>query len=294
MGKFGSNSLATITIDTSAHEVAAYSVGQGYMNLMGLITVAGRGFIEGSEGDANNAIIVNQEFVRQYYNGQNPVNKSIKLGSERKTIVGVMKDIIDDVSEGSEAIPSMILLARESEMLQLIVRTNHPSMDMLESELKEVWNELIDRPYNGQLQEDLALGSAVRDSENLQKIFLVMALLGGFLSLVGIFSLAKLNVARRFKEISIRKVLGASFKELLLSVNRSFVIVLGVSMLLGCVLGHLISEGVLSMVYKYYVDVSPLTSFLSGLLIVLFSLFIITLAVFVPSRANPVQGLREE
>ena len=146
----------------------------------------------------------------------------------------------------------------------------------------------------GSWQKDLAYGSAVRDTENLRIIFMAMAILGGFLSVAGIFSLSKLNVAKRVKEISVRKVLGSSLNQLLITINKSFLYVLAISLILGSVLGYLISDAVLGLLYKYYVDVSPLTSLVSGLFIGIVTTFILIVSVSTPAKANPAIGLRDD
>ena len=120
--------------------------------------------------------------------------------------------------------------------------------------------------------------------KNLQKIFLVLASLSGFLSIAGIFSLAKLNVAKRIKEISIRKVLGSSLSELLLTINKAFSITLALAMVLGSGLGYLISNAVLGLIYKYHVEASLTTSTLSAIFIVAVSLIMISGIALVPAN----------
>lgn len=284
----------TLEMDTSTFEVSLYEVGPQYLALIGVTISAGRGFIEGSEMDEKQSILVSREFAKRYFDGNDPINEVVKIGGKRKTIVGVIANIIDDVYEDAEVVPAVIQLEDNEELRHLVVKVSNRDLDEVQEELKAIWSNLIDQPYNGRLQKDLALGQAGRDTENLQKIFVSMAVLGAFLSIVGIFSLAKLNVTKRMKEISIRKVLGSTIRELLLTINRSFVIVLLIAMTIGSVFGYFISDAVLSMIYLQYVDVSVFTSILSGVFIVLFSIVMITVAVMSSANSNPIAGLREE
>lgn len=295
LGNFGRYSgQATLEVDTAKYEVQHYTVGPGYLDLMEVNFVSGRSFIEESEADQDESILVSQSFGDTYLGGKDPLHAVVKVGGERKTIVGVVSDIIDDVYEDSELTPTVFTLDRNADLTHLIVKASDDNLSEIESKLKLIWSQNIDKPYDGTLQEDLALGDAGRDTKNLQKIFVAMAILGGFLSIVGIFSLAKLNVAKRIKEISVRKVLGASIKELFYTINRSFVIVLLIAMAVGCTLGYFISDAVLGLIYKYYVDVSATTIAVSGISIVLLSLIAITSAIITPANANPIKGLREE
>ncbi|MEP1034224.1 FtsX-like permease family protein [Ekhidna sp.] len=293
--RFGSSSQRKLLqIDTASYELMTYTVGSGYLELMEVPITLGRSFITGSELDQQNAIIVNQEFVKQYFENKNPLNQVIKIGDQRKTIVGVSANLIQDVYQNAEDTPAAYLFSEATEYRFLIAKVGSGDKTEIESKFKAIWSEEIDGPFGGSWQKNLAYGSAVRDTENLRVIFLAMAILGGFLSVAGIFSLSKLNVAKQIKEISIRKVLGSTLKQLLLKINKPFFYMLSIAVIVGGALGYLISEMVLSMVYKYYVAISPTTSLLSGMFITLVAVLIITLSVMTPAMANPVVGLRDD
>jgi ABC-type antimicrobial peptide transport system permease subunit len=291
-GNFGDRII--MQIDTGKYEVDYYQLGEDYLDIMGLKMISGRSFIRGSQADKSQSIIVNNAFGKQHFSGQDPLNQVIKIDGIRKTIVGITADILDHVYKGSQPGPTIFTLADEADFTHLIVKVENNDMKVVEDKLKLIWSDQINRPYNGFLQKDVAMGEAGKDSANLKKIFLSMAFLGCFLSIVGIYSLASLNVAKRKKEMSIRKVLGASFRQLLLIINGSFGTVLIISLFVGILLGYFISDAVLSMIYDYYVDVSILNSVIAGGTIVILSVIMITTAVFRPASANPVVGLRDE
>ena len=216
----------------------------------------------------------------------------MKINGERRTIIGITIDIIDDVVKAAELLPTVIALSDVNE--HLVVKISHEDLSQVEDQLKVIWSKHIDQPYTGVLQKDFALGASGQDSKRLQKVFLTMAILAGFLSIVGIFSLAKLNLTRRVKEISIRKVLGASLQELLKTINKPFTVTLLIAMVLGSVSGYLISGAVLNMVYKYHVEPSLFISILSGLFVVVLSLIIISTVALAPAKSNPVHGLKND
>ncbi len=283
-----------LEMDTSNYDVRYYSVGSGYLDFMNVKITSGRGFIDDSEFDRQNSILVNQEFARQYFEGEDPVNQVVKVGGISKTIVGVTTDIIFNVFKSSEVRPIIFALDRQEELPHLVVKTTHGDLQEVNEKLTSIWSANIDEPYPGQFQRDVSIGNGSSQSDSIYKVFLAMAILGGLLSVIGIFSLAKLNIARRTKEVSIRKVLGASIKELIFTINHSFTIVLSVSFVLGCVLGYFIADFVLDTIYFYRVEVSILASVASGLFVMIVSLIMITNAVLVPAKSNPVTGLRVE
>ncbi len=291
-GQFSDN--ITLRLDTSTHEVRYYLVGSGYLDFMNVTITTGRGFIQGSEADHRKSILVNQEFARQFFGGENPINEVVQVGGISKTIVGVTADIIDNVFKSSELRPIIFALDEREELPHLVVKTTHGNLQEINDRLRSAWSEQIDEPYPGQFQKDVSIGNGATQSDSIYKVFLAMAVLGGLLSIIGIFSLAKLNIARRTKEVSIRKVLGASFKQLILTVNRSFTAVLVAALVFGCGLGYFIADFVLGMIYHYRVAVPLLATMGCGVFIIAMSLIIITSAVLVPAKSNPIVGLRVE
>ena len=283
-----------LQIDTSSYELRTLEVDENYLDVMNVPVTLGRTFIQDSEAEVNNSIIVNQEFVKRYFQNESPLNKTVKVAGENKTIVGVTANLIQDVYEDAEDIPMAFTPRNDESYRYLIAKVENVEKGDIEGKMKQIWAESVDMPFNGNWQEDLAYGSALRDTENLRIIFLWMAILGCFLSIAGIFSLSKLNIAKRIKEISIRKVLGSTINQLLVTVNKPFIIVLSISILLGSLLGYLIADKTLAMIYKYYVSVSPLTSLLCGIFIGASAVVMIVFSILPPAKANPVKGLRQE
>lgn len=292
-GQYSGKIQFQLLSDTLSHAVRFHGVGVNYLDVMEVELNSGRGFIKGADSD-HDKILVSQSLADQFFNGQDPLNQVVKINGKRKTIVGVTVDIIDDVVKAAQLLPTVIGLSEADEQVHLVVKSKGRSPDEVEAQLKAIWTEHVDEPYEGVRQRDFAFGSLGRDSKNIQKIFLTMAVLSSFLSIAGIFSLAKVNVAKRIKEISIRKVLGASSRELILTVNRSFMLILSAAMLLGGALGYLISDQVMGLIYKYHATPSVLVSLLCGVFVVIFSIAIISHVVKMPIKSNLVQGLRDD
>lgn len=285
---------SNIKIDTSDHQIIHYAVSAEYLEMMQPELVMGRTFLKNSIAEKDNSIIVNQTFAKIFFKDQDPINQIIKLEDSRKTIVGVSQDIIDDLYSDSEKKAIVYSIAEPNEYMHLIVRVENNDLKSVEAKLRDIWSKHIDKPYYGKLQTDIVYESVQKESKILQKIFLTMAALGCFLSIVGIFSLASLSIAKRNKELSIRKVLGASVKQLLLIINQSFASVLILSLVVGATLGYVVSDSVLSMIYSYYVDVSIFDAGLAGIIVIILSIVTITVAVLKPASANPIEGLRDE
>ena len=161
--------------------------------------------------------------------------------------------------------------------------------------LEKKWNEVLPtEPFESNYQTEMVLGNTRQTNRNMQKIFLFITVLGGMLSASGIFALASLNVAKRTKEIGVRKTLGASVANIVGLLNREFTFVLLGSSVIGSVAGYYFMEWLLSQIYAYRIDVGILSVLLCALAI--FSVGICTTSSTIIKAAglSPVKTLRSE
>ena len=127
-----------------------------------------------------------------------------------------------------------------------------------------------------------------------EKIFLFITILGGLLSASGIFALASLNIAKRTKEIGIRKALGASVTNVVRLLNKEFVIVLSIAAVLGSVSGYFLTDAMLSEIYAYRIPVGIISVCLCALAIFSIGIFTTSVTILGAAKANPVDTLRNE
>jgi ABC-type antimicrobial peptide transport system permease subunit len=280
---------ASVEIDTTLVEVTKYSIGKEYLATMEIEVVSGRNFIEESASDKSGAIIINEAFAKRFFEDKEPVNERIKIDDEWRTVVGVTNDVIYNLYEDFVPRPEVYFMGEEAHYRYLLAKVG--DQEAAEASVKVIWAENFDTPYLGRWQEDLTLASASRDSQNLKSIFLSLATLGCFLCLLGIISLATMNVKKKTKEICIRKILGASYGQILMKVNRSFIVILLISLISGVGLGVLLSDAVMGMIYKFHIDASIMYASGIGLAVVLVAILFISLAVTKPVNANPSEGL---
>ncbi len=288
----GRGSLKT---DTTDIEVSTYSVSANYLNVMEIELKTGRSFIEGSALDKTTAVIINEEFSSRHLDiRQDPIGQQVEIDGEKRTVIGVAANIIEHVYTDFRPRPVAYYLGDATTYQMLIAKTAASNTDALEDQIKGYWSENFDTPYRGRSQKMVSSFYATRDARNLKLIFLSIAILGSLLSTIGIFSMAVMNVAKRTKEISIRRVLGARIHQVLVLIYKSFGWIIGISMALGIAGGILLSEVVLAQIYKFYQDARILDSTLIGIVIMTLALFFISMAALNRVIANPSVGLRTE
>lgn len=280
--------------DELEEEISHYKVGASYLTQMEVTFYAGRDFLAGHQTDLTDHIVVNRQFADRYFEGE-ALHRQVRLNNEVKTIVGVIENYQDgELFSWYETLPLVFTAVDIENFDFLFVRTNGAPHGEVLAETEAAWQELYQRPMVYHWQEEYAYSGTVNSSNQLRNIFFWLTTIALVLSVIGILGLSTMQVAKRTKEISIRKVLGADLKEMLLLINRPFAIILGISMLLGVGLGHVLAEMILESIFASHQGLSLAVGLLTGVAVAIATLLVVVLAVYKPVNANPVNGLRTE
>lgn len=283
-----------VKIDTAAYEAQHIGVGKNYFETMGFSFVEGRPFDAENASDVAESLIVNQAFIDKT-GIKDPIDKIVEVHGVKRHIVGVLKNHIDMLYNSSRTESFVFYPTVPIAYKLLLVRVKPSDRKEVQHYLEKTWKELFPtKPFESRFQEDLIMGDAQRTNENLKTIFLFLTFLGGVLSASGIFSLASLNVAKRTKEIGIRKTLGATAGNIVALINKEFVIILTFAMLVGSVGGFYLTDLLLSKVYAYHTTIGIIPVILCAALIFCIGVSTTSATIIRAAAANPVDTLKSE
>jgi putative ABC transport system permease protein len=294
-GYLGRSSYTTpIRIDTSQYDIQALGVGKNFFETMGLHVSEGRVFNLENASDQVEGVIVNRAFVEQT-GLKDPINKSLRLHDERRVIVGVVDNHIDNFYRSKKAEPFVFYPAGKNQYIAMQIKAEQQDLPEIKTYLEKTWKEIFPaRPFESSFQEELVMRGARQSNANMQKIFFFITVLGALLSASGIFALASLNIAKRTKEIGIRKALGASIGNILGLLNREFVIILSLAAAAGSVGGYFFTDMLLTEFYAYHISVGWVPVVLCALTIFLIGISTTSSTILKAAQENPVHTLRSE
>jgi putative ABC transport system permease protein len=290
----GGTADQTVTLEDEKTKSLAelIRVGGDYMQTLGMRLTEGRYFLPDSPADADNAIIVNEALVKEM-GWTSAIGKRVRVQDAVYEVVGVVKDFNYRFFFVKVA-PCVLKLNTAPNNRVLTLKVNTTDLTHLSESLQATWRKAMpDVPYQMTQQEDV-YSASYDESRRIKDVFTYVAILTLMISAMGLFALVSLNIAKKTKEIGIRKVLGASAFHIAQILNREFLILITIAGAIFLPLAFLALKGLLDSVYIYHVPVTAGAFACTLLVMLILAAVTIGSQVYKIATANPVKSLRTE
>lgn len=269
--------------------------GYDFTKTIGAELLSGRDFAREFGADTS-SVLLNESAVK-VMELKNPVGTIINKEGSPFKIIGVIKDYSYE-SPAYKVSPTLTFLGtaatprRETyiELLRLNPAQNLSTSIQMIKELSLKMNPAYPAELyfvNKEMEDKLA-------NEHLLSV--LSNLFGGFailISCLGLLGLALYMAEQRSKEISIRKVLGADLRHLLILLNKDFMKLVLISNLIACPLAYILSyQWIQQFDYRTEITLLPMITTIGVSIFV--ALITVSLQTFKVARANPVDALKYE
>jgi hypothetical protein len=281
-----------IEVDSKAARVKRLEVGENYLQTVGLDLIAGREFDEQLQTDLSEAVIVNETFARQF-GWTDPLDKHFKMNDQEYRVIGVIRDFYEN-GVWRKVSPVFLKYADPERINYASVKFQAGSVKETLTFLESSWKQLFPSlPSNIRFQEEV-MAEALQVTDSIRTVSFYISILAILISATGLFALVSLTIAKRTKEIGIRKVLGASLTNIVRLVSKEFTLLLVIATLVAAAAGYFMMDSLLKSIYAYYVSfgVSPFTA--ASIVVIMVSLLTVASQVYRVGIANPVRALRDE
>jgi len=266
------------------------SVGYDFVRSMKLTLTAGRDYSKDFSTDSTGYLI--NEAALAVIGYKNPIGQPLTFWGKKGTIIGVIKDFHFN-SLHEEIRPLVIRFGEKEGYGNVVIRTRPGQTKEALASLQKVYKELNPNfafDYNFSDAEYQAL---YQNEQVVGKLSDGFAFLAIFISCLGLLGLAMFTAEQRFKEIGIRKVLGASVVSLFASLSREFIVLVIIALLIAAPLSYLAMHKWLES-YQYKTDISWWVFALSALITIVITLITISFQTLKAALVNPVKSLRSE
>ena len=187
-----------------------WKVDYDYIKTLGIQLQKGRSFSKEFAFDSINSIVINTKMASEL-GLLDPIGKKLNNNSEVFTIIGVIEDFhFKSLKEDISALS--LVIGKDIGSISLKLEKGNPA-DALAS-IEKVWNKNIPNQALNYTFLEQEFAQMHNDVRRMGKIFNSFALFAILVACLGLFALSAFMVEQRRKEISIRRVLGAPFKNI--------------------------------------------------------------------------------
>jgi putative ABC transport system permease protein len=254
--------------------------------------VAGRNFTDDWQRDSAN-FILNEKSVEiiGWSSPEEAIGKRMNYGGVAGRVIGVVEDFHFE-SLQSEIVP-VIMGNNRTNMRFLSIKIEGQN---LRSSVAEIEQKYAEFSPNSPIQYNFLnerFDTLYESESQRSELFTIFSGLAIFLACLGLFGLASFTVAQRGKEISIRKVLGASINQIVSTLSKEFIILVGIAMLLAAPVGWYFMSDWLDG-YAYRIGLGALPFIVAGGIALLIAFVTISMQTFKAAFSNPATRLRED
>jgi len=266
------------------------SVDYNYFDLLGIKFTQGRPFSRLISSDSSKKlrpIIVNETLF-------NMLGEKAKLNEYNKplggTIIGVVKDYhFESLSNKIE--PEEHVLNSDFDMSFMFkIKSGHIPEAI--SAFSQKWKTITDYPFEYSFLDE-AISKMYEADNRWQKTIQASCFFAIFIACMGLFGLSAINAINRTKEIGIRKVLGASVKDIAATLSSGFVVIVTIAIIVAIPLTYWIMNRWLED-FAYRIDIRWWMFAAAGSITFIIALATTSFQTIRAAVVNPVDSLRTE
>jgi len=263
-------------------------VGYDFIPILGVDMAQGRNYSR-EFSDEQSKIIFNETAIKRM-GLKDPIGQTIKLWGQDRQIIGVVKDFhYESLYQSLQ--PVLIQLVPQTPRIMVKLDGSHMS------ETIALIRQLYEKHYPGFsfeykfLEDDYqALYASEQRVSMLARIFACLAVL---ISCLGLYGLTAFTAERRMKEISVRKVFGASELSIMRLLSSEFTGLIVVAMMIGAPLIWFGGDVWLSS-FAYQSGLTWWYFVVGAGMILMITLITVSMNTVRAAKINPAESLRSE
>jgi putative ABC transport system permease protein len=270
----------------------------GFQELLDIKLIAGRNFTDNREMESQNKVIVNETSVKKLgFEIGSAVGQHIYFDWQGKKsdyeIIGVMEDY-HQTSLKEEIKPTLFEMSKDANQYKFIIASvSTENFSETLASVEKAWKQLVnDTPF-----EYLFLNESIQkqydEDRRVSRIITSFTIIAMFISCLGLYGLSSFMAERRFKEIGVRKVMGASVNQIVRLMSKEFVKLIIIAFIISVPLAwYAMDKWLESFAYKISID--GMVFVYAGATALIIALLTVSFESIKAATTNPVDSLRNE
>ena len=289
---FNQNPIYAVQNPEEVRDASEAMVDVDYMNVMNMSLKEGRGFLKNIAD--SNAFILNETAVSQL-GLKNAVGKEIVWERDggppvKGPIVGIVKDFhFQSLHE-----PLRPLLMRLDNRYNFaVIKLQSTDFESTIRNIEKTWRQFDDRFRFEFSFLDSQLTQLYQEEQSMVRVLDIFSLLGVGIASMGLLGIAALAFRQRTKEVSIRKVLGASLSNLVVLLVKDFTRLVLIAIVLAVPLVWWLMNNWLQN-FSFRVTINPIVFVITGVGLVLVCWITLSFLTMKTAQTNPAETLKSE
>jgi putative ABC transport system permease protein len=269
----------------------------GYMELLGIKLIAGRGFTDNREAEKGQ-LILNRTSAKKF--GVEPekmIGQKLYFDwqGEKYTfqVIGVMEDF-NQTSLKDPILPIMFEMADTTTNHNFMIASVNPSgFSESVAAIENIWKEQVsDAPFEYTFLDD-NLQQQYNEDRRISRIITYFSVISMIICSLGLYGLSSFMAERRLKEIGVRKVMGASVSQIMSMMSKEFVRLVLIAFAIAIPLSwYAMQKWLEGFEYKTSLNIAPFIY--AGLSALVIALLTISYESLKAANTDPAKTLRNE
>jgi len=274
------------------YSMAIYVMDYDHLKALGFTMKSGRFFSPDFPADTA-AVIVNETAARMmnFVEGKEMRLRFSGENSRSMEVVGIIKDFNFETLK-TPIRPMAMFLGRTPDWAMAIRFSPGNPADKIKR-LGEVWKKYAPNSPFEYSFIDQSFNSKFKAEQRLSAVIVVFTSLAIFIACLGLFGLSTFTAEQRAKEISIRKVMGASVSQMVVLLSKDFAKLIIIALLIAIPLTWYGMNQWLEG-FGYRINFSPLIATMSGVIALAIALLTVSYQSIKAANGNPVNSLKND
>ncbi len=275
----------------------AFIIRHEFVETFDIEVVEGRSFSRDFPSDTANAIMINEMMAKNMgWTNEEAIGKSIRADGDEK-VIGVIKNF-NALSLHKPVSNFLFDMMRDENVANgltryIAIKVNTENYQDILSYLEEVWTRFDpSRPFEYFFLDD-KLNSMYRDEEKFSNLSFILTILALFIACLGLVGLTSFLVVRKTKEICIRKIHGASVRNIQYLLSREFLLLILLANALSWPVAYFATKDWLET-FSRHIPIQWTIFISSGIMTLILAYVIISFHSFKAFLGNPSDTLRYE
>lgn len=270
------------------------SVDENFLKTFGIQLLAGRDFSKEFPTDVTEAFIVNEAAVKTWgwKTPKEALGKKIEWAfGKTGPVIGVVKDF--NFASMHNSVEPMVIHIFPQWFRNITLKLNTTDLTKTMGELEATWKATsTGSPFKYSFLED-DFNALYRSEQNMRTVLSAFTFLSIMVACLGLFGLAAFSIKQRFKEIGIRKVLGANVSGIVALLSKDFLKLVLISIIIAAPIAWYAMHKWLQD-FAYKIDISWWVFLIAGVVASLIAFATVSIQAFKAAISNPVKSIRTE